>query len=250
MPVSGSGLVWHEGLGGWLSSHKGQWHFMTIVSHVVALWLLDSTMVCPGWMQESTRMGWASNTWVVSLEYINMQQAFGLNTLKRFTQPMWRGGNEGWLANHRGDPFKWFSLVATTWSASVALPLVIWDTPLPPNVHFRSWRLMRVFFSTGPNHLSQGVRYCAEGCMALGWNLASVMNNPLRAPDSTPLYLCLPPVWGAADGNLLNPHYSWDHYGNQNKKSGPQDLKKGGTPLHGHLYKKYFSRGLEAPVHC
>jgi hypothetical protein len=40
------------------------------------------------------------------------------------------------------------------------------------------------------------------------------------------LYLCLSPVWGAAGGDLLNPHYSWDHNGNQAEKIGPQDIKK------------------------
>jgi hypothetical protein len=40
------------------------------------------------------------------------------------------------------------------------------------------------------------------------------------------LYLCLSSIWGAAGGDLLNPHYSWDHYGDQNKRTGPQDLKK------------------------
>jgi hypothetical protein len=57
-------------------------------------------------------------------------------------------------------------------------------------------------------HLSQGVRHRAEGCVALGWNLASVVNDPLGAPGSTPLYLCLPPVWGAAGGDLLDPVFS------------------------------------------
>jgi hypothetical protein len=40
------------------------------------------------------------------------------------------------------------------------------------------------------------------------------------------LYLCFPSLWGAAGGDLLNPHYSWDHYGYQNEKTGPQDLKE------------------------
>jgi hypothetical protein len=53
-------------------------------------------------------------------------------------------------------------------------------------------------------HLSQGVRHHAEGCVALGWNLASVVNNPLEGPSYTPLYLCLPPVWGTVGGDLLD----------------------------------------------
>jgi hypothetical protein len=64
-------------------------------------------------------------------------------------------------------------------------------------------------------HLSQGVRHRAEGCVALGWNLASVVNDPLGAPGRTPLYLCLPPVWGAGGGDLLEPLYSWDQNGYQ-----------------------------------
>jgi hypothetical protein len=115
-----------------------------------------------------------------------------------------------------------FSLVETAWLACFALPLVILDTPLLPNVHFRSWRLVRILFSTGPNHLSQGVGHSAEGCVTLGWNLASVVNDPLGAPRSTQLYLCLPSVCGA----LLNIHYSWGHYGNKAENPGPQDLKK------------------------
>jgi hypothetical protein len=57
--------------------------------------------------------------------------------------------------------------------------------PLPPNVYFRSWRFVRVLFSTGLNHLSQCVRHHAEGCMALGWIIASVMIDSPRAPDRT-----------------------------------------------------------------
>jgi hypothetical protein len=72
---------------------------------------------------------------------------------------------------------------------------------------------VRVLYLTGPGHLSQGVRHRAEGCVALGWLLASVVNDPLGASGITPLYLCLPPVWGATDGDLLDPHYSWDRNG-------------------------------------
>jgi hypothetical protein len=67
-------------------------------------------------------------------------------------------------------------------------------------------------------HLSQGVRHRAKGCVAMGWNLASVVNDPLGAPSRTPLYLCLPPIWGAA-GDFLNPLYSWDQNGDQSKKT-------------------------------
>jgi hypothetical protein len=47
-------------------------------------------------------------------------------------------------------------------------------------------------------HISQGVRYRAKGHVALGWNLASVINNPLGALGNTPLYLFLPRIWGTA----------------------------------------------------
>jgi hypothetical protein len=80
-----------------------------------------------------------------------------------------------------------------------------------------SWRLVKVLLSTGPNHLSQGVTHRAERCVALVWLLASVVKDPLGAPESTPLYSCLPPVWGAANGDLLNPHDSWDQNEYQNK---------------------------------
>jgi hypothetical protein len=59
-------------------------------------------------------------------------------------------------------------------------------------------------------HLRQGVKHHTEGCMALEWNLASVINDPLRAQGSTLLYICLPLKWGAAGGDLLDPQYSWE----------------------------------------
>jgi hypothetical protein len=96
--------------------------------------------------------------------------------------------------------------------------------PLPPNVHFRYWRLVSVLFSTGPNHLSHGVSHCAKGCVSLGWILVNEVNDFLGAPGSTQLYLCLPPIWSTAGGDLLNPHYLWDHYGDGGGTS-PQDLK-------------------------
>jgi hypothetical protein len=35
--------------------------------------------------------------------------------------------------------------------------------------------------------------------------------NHLRgAQGGTPFYLCLPLIWGAAGGDLLDPLYSWD----------------------------------------
>jgi hypothetical protein len=35
----------------------------------------------------------------------------------------------------------------------------------------------------------------------------------------------------------------------KNIKTSPQDLKGKRVPLQGDPYKKYFSRGLEAPIH-
>jgi hypothetical protein len=37
-------------------------------------------------------------------------------------------------------------------------------------------------------HLTPGVRPHAESCMAVGWNLTIVLNNPLGAPGSTLLH--------------------------------------------------------------
>jgi hypothetical protein len=39
------------------------------------------------------------------------------------------------------------------------------------------------------------------------WHLggdSSVVNNPFRAPGSTPLYQCLPPVWGSVGGDFCS----------------------------------------------
>jgi hypothetical protein len=59
-------------------------------------------------------------------------------------------------------------------------------------------------------HLSQSVRHHAKGCTALGWNLTSVIDDPLMTQGSTLLYSCLPPIWGARSDDLLHPLYSWD----------------------------------------
>jgi hypothetical protein len=48
----------------------------------------------------------------------------------------------GWLATPRSVPFIRLTLVVTAWLTSIALPLVIWDAPIPPKVHFISWRLV------------------------------------------------------------------------------------------------------------
>jgi hypothetical protein len=46
--------------------------------------------------------------------------------------------------------------------------------------------------------------------MAVGCNLASVLNNPIGAPGSTLLYSCLPFIWGIAGGDLSESLYLWD----------------------------------------
>ena len=55
---------------------------------------------------------------------------------------------------------------------------------------------------------SQGGRYCAEGCMALGSN-SSVINNPLAEPDHTPVYVGPLSMWGSMDGGdrMFSPHF-------------------------------------------
>jgi hypothetical protein len=196
-----------------LSSHEGQWRLMTAVSHAGGIMTPRYYYGLPGTNAGEHSYGGSSG----SLSYFTRvhkrcRKPSGSTTLTWFNQLMWRGGNEGWFVTPRDDHFMRFSLVATAWLASVALPLVICDNPLPTNVHFRSWRLVRLLFSTRTNHLRQGARHRAEGSAALGWKLASVVNDPLGEPGSTPLYFCLPPVWSAAGGILLNPHYSWDHY--------------------------------------
>jgi hypothetical protein len=89
-------------------------------------------------------------------------------------------------------------------------------------------------------HLSPAVRPCAKGCMASRWILASVVNNPIRAPSSTQH---LSPIWGAAGDDLLEPQYLWHHKWQPTiRKPDIQGFKKR-TPLQGDPYKKYFSSG-------
>jgi hypothetical protein len=124
---------------------------------------------------------------------------------------LWGGGGASWTRGYLGiQPWD------TSWSGIRPSPRTC---TLGPGV---LWEFIR----NRANHLTQGVRHRAEGCVALGWNLAGVVNDPLGAPGRTPLYLCFPPVWVAACGDILNPHYSWDQYGNQkeyeNRSSGPK----------------------------
>lgn len=51
------------------------------------------------------------------------------------------------------------------------------------------------------------------------WAVLESWKNPPRAPGSTPLYTCLPLVWGAAGGDILDPLYLWDKKLIQEKES-------------------------------
>jgi hypothetical protein len=124
--------------------------------------------------------------------------------LKWFNQPMWRGG-----------------LPPQGHSFHAVIPdsnrMVSWcRTPtcclgyLPPTK-----RALQVL-----NKTKQPKPKCEAWCQGLygtGVEISQCHECSLGAPDSTPLYLCFPPIWDAVDGNLLNPHYLWDHYGDQNK---------------------------------
>jgi hypothetical protein len=61
------------------------------------------------------------------------------------------------------------------------------------------------------------------------------------------LYLSLPPIWGAAGGDLLNPHYSWEHkWIPERKKKWSSELKKEEVfPTKG-----IPKRNSSAPAHC
>jgi hypothetical protein len=83
----------------------------------------------------------------------------------------------------------WFS------QATTAIPLFIWDTPLLPLPTVCTSYVLEapgglLFFCGAINHLRQGVRYHAKGCVALGCYLVSIVNDPLGAPGSIPLYSC------------------------------------------------------------
>jgi hypothetical protein len=56
---------------------------------------------------------------------------------------------------------------------------------------------------------SQGGRYRAEGCMALG---VVIINDPLREPDGTPLYVGLPSAWDGDQifsSSFMGEHLEW-----------------------------------------
>ena len=51
---------------------------------------------------------------------------------------------------------------------------------------------------------SEGGRYRAEGCEALGRD-SSFVNDPPGGPGRTPLYADIPSAWSSADGDLRSP---------------------------------------------
>jgi hypothetical protein len=90
--------------------------------------------------------------------------------------------------------------------------------------------------------LSQGVRHHAEGCIALGWELALDINDPFRALGSAPFCLCLPPIWGAVGGDFLD--YLWDHkWTSMEEKEVLLKTLKDRTPLQGDPNKTSIDRG-------
>jgi hypothetical protein len=68
--------------------------------------------------------------------------------------------------------------------------------------------------------------------MALGWLIASVVNNPIGAPRSTPMYTCLPPIWGAAVGDHQFPNTCGTKMGTKNENNQSSEPKrKEGLPF-------------------
>jgi hypothetical protein len=78
-----------------------------------------------------------------------------------------------------GDTSMWFYLATIAWSDIFALPPFICETPSLPPTKYASYVLEALFFRA-MNHLSQCVRYRAEGRIALRWYFASVVNNSAR----------------------------------------------------------------------
>jgi hypothetical protein len=89
-------------------------------------------------------------------------------------------------------------------------------------------------------HPSQGVRHRAEGCVVLGWNLASDVNDPIGAPSSASLYSRLPAVWIGA--STLTSGQKWIP---RKRNWLSKTLKNKGTHFQRDLYKKFVS-GREA----
>jgi hypothetical protein len=54
-------------------------------------------------------------------------------------------------------------------------------------------------------HLSQGVRYGAQGCAILWWKWARAMNDALEHASH-----CLPPILGDVGGGFLDLFHLWD----------------------------------------
>jgi hypothetical protein len=64
---------------------------------------------------------------------------------------------------------------------------------------------------------TQGVGYHAKGCITLE---SCTANNPLRAPNRTPLYLCLAPL------HVVTVHYYLWTPAKQNMETGNPAVKK------------------------
>lgn len=95
-----------------------------------------------------------------------------------------------WLATPRSDTSMWFS------QATTAIPLFIWDTPLLPLPTVCTSYVLEapgglLFFCGAINHLRQGVRYHAKGCVALGWKLAGIIIDLTGHWAWAPFHSCL-----------------------------------------------------------
>jgi hypothetical protein len=78
--------------------------------------------------------------------------------------------------------------------------------------------------------------------MALGWELALVINDPFRVLDSTPFCSCLPSIWGAVGGDFLG--YLWNNkWTSMEEKEMLLKTLKDRTPLQGDPNKKFIDRG-------
>jgi hypothetical protein len=133
---------------------------------------------------------------------IRRRKPFGPNTLKRFVQPTWRGGDGwAWVLTTPRYPRDIFMCITRSQCVCTALPMASRDNPLPQASFLGPRNSRGVSTHNRTCHLSQGLRHRAEGCVAPGWLLAGVAKNPLGVQGSTQLYLCLPPVWGSAGGD-------------------------------------------------
>jgi hypothetical protein len=136
-------------------------------------------------------------------------QAFRHNTLKRFNQPMWRGGNGEWIdTTHKGDLFAWLSLTVTASPAIVALPMTIWDTPIPSNVHSWFWALVRVPFHRTKPPKPRCEASC-RGRRGTGVVISQCLQQFPRGTGRHPVDFMRSTSMGRNGWRHLDPHYSW-----------------------------------------